>query len=132
MNTLSLFNSLFDDMAACNASTPLVDVLEKKDAYELQMELPGLTEKDIALEIKDRVLSISSKKEDEQNSKEKAKAEFQWLVHERRTYDFDRRFTLPQDIDEDKVSAAFKNGILTVTIPRKALPQPKRIAIKVA
>ena len=58
-----------------------------------------------------------------------AKNKQKWLIKERRTSSFTRRFTLPDDIDAEKVAASFKNGVLNVVIPRKALSAPKRIAI---
>lgn len=60
------------------------------------------------------------------------KEEGKWLVKERSYQKFSRSFTLPEDVEAEKVSAEVKNGVLTVTMPRKALPEPKRIAIKSA
>ncbi len=143
MNELSLFNSLFDDgdigffpAVAKNYSfgVPQVDVKETKDAYALEMDLPGRTEKDVDVDLKDSVLTIASHTEEtkEEKSKDKKDGEAQWLIHERRTSSFCRRFTLPQDIDSEKVTASFKNGVLSVMIPRKPLSEAKKIAISVA
>ena len=140
MNALSLFNSLFDDLDYCtpsfvrtaSVSNPKVDVTEKKDAYDLEMELPGMTDKDVDIELKDGVLTIASKKNEEHEKASDKKDEVQWLIKERRSFEFARRFTLPQDIDEEAVRAEFKNGVLSVKIPRKALPSPKKIAITAA
>ncbi|AEE17670.1 Hsp20/alpha crystallin family protein [Treponema brennaborense] len=104
---------------------PKVDVRETKDAYVLDMDLPGITEKDVEINLKDRVLSISSVKEE----KKEEKKEGEWLIKERRSAAFSRRFTLPQDIDAEKVTAEFKNGVLTIDIPRKPETQAKTIAI---
>ncbi|HBG35792.1 MAG TPA: molecular chaperone Hsp20, partial [Treponema sp.] len=52
-----------------------------------------------------------------------------WLIRERKTYSFTRRFTLPKDIDENAVSAQFKNGLLTITVNRKEEAQAKTIKI---
>ena len=142
MNELSLFNSLFDDgdlgffpaiAKNCSFGVPQVDVKETKDAYTLEMDLPGRTEKDVDVDLKDNVLTIASHTEEtkEEKSKDKKDAE-QWLIHERRTSSFCRRFSLPKDIDAEAVSANFKNGVLSVNIPRKALSAPKKIAISVA
>ncbi len=143
MNELSLFNSLFDDgdfgffpAVAKNYSfgVPQVDVKETKDAYALEMDLPGRTENDVDVDLKDNVLTIASHTEEtkEEKSKDKKEGEVQWLIHERRSSGFCRRFSLPQDIDSEKVSANFKNGVLSVNIPRKALTEPKKISISVA
>ena len=91
------------------------------------MDLPGFTEKDVELSLKDKVLSISSKKEE----KKEEKHESEWLIRERKICSFSRKFTLPQDIDAEKVTAEFKNGVLTVDIPRRPEPESKQISIKV-
>lgn len=145
MNELSLLNSLFGSdsygfafpelAASCTSpvtgSMPKVDVKENKDAYVLDMDLPGKTEKDVELELKDNVLTISGHKQDsaEENASEKSP----YLLRERRTSGFTRQFTLPEDINEDAVNACFKNGVLTVTIGRKTIaPTAKKIAITAA
>ena len=140
MNELALFNSFFihalnDTMSDFNFGTsfsvPKVDVKETKDAYMLEMDLPGMTEKDVNVELDHNVLTISShheEKKEEQNKNAK-KDESKWLIRERRVSEFSRRFTLPDDVNGEQVAASFKNGVLTVAIPRKALSAPKRIAI---
>lgn len=136
MNELSLFNSLFngafdnqmqDFGFGTGMSVPKVDVTQNDDSYKLEMDLPGRTEKDVNLELDHNVLTISSVKEEVKETDEKNKQK--WLIKERRTSSFTRRFTLPDDIDAEKVAATFKNGVLNVVIPRKALAAPKRIAI---
>lgn len=145
MNTLSFFNPRFTsdlfDVIDRNFSdlgysypektmVPKVDVRETKDKYVLEMELPGCTENDVAIDLKDRVLSISSKKEE--NAKEEKKdnkEETSWLIKERVSSKFARNFTLPEDIDSENVSANFKNGLLTIDIPRKAETKARRIEI---
>lgn len=143
MNSLAFFNprftsDLFDvidrnlgDLVPSQASTPVVtprvDVRETPEAYILDMDLPGFTEKDVEINLKDRVLSISSKLQEKQEEKK----EGDWLIKERRSSCFSRRFTLPQDIDAEKVTAEFKHGVLSVDIPRKPEPQAKQIAISV-
>ncbi len=142
MNALSFFNPRFtsdlfdvidrnfpDYVPAVTTGTltasPRVDVRETKDRYVLDMDLPGFSEKDIDISLKDRVLSISSKKEE----KKEEKKEGDWLIRERKACAFSRRFTLPDDIDEENVGAEFKLGVLTIDIPRKPEPQSKTIAI---
>lgn len=140
MNELSLFNSLFDNAFDCGmpdltwktARLPKVDVKENKDSYSLQMDLPGATEKDVDIEIDHGVMTISSVKTAEKEEKNEKKEEGKWLIRERVQSQFARRFTLPDDVDETKVTASFKNGVLNVTMARKALPEPKKIAIEVA
>ncbi len=150
MNTLSFFNPRFTsdlfDVIDRNfndygygengkSAMPRVDVSEKKDSYVLEMELPGYTENDVELDLKDRVLTISSKLKDAKKAEKEEKkeaAESVYLIKERRNTTFSRSFTMPEDIDHEKVTASFKNGLLTVVIPRKAEAQTKRIMISVA
>ena len=133
MNELSLFNSLFDN--ALTDTMPKVDVKQDKNAYTMQMDLPGMTEKEVNVELDHNVLTISSHHEEnkeERNEKDAKKDEAKWLIRERRVTEFSRQFTLPDDVNGEQVAATFKNGVLTVSIPRKALAAPKRIAISAA
>ncbi|MBR4375264.1 MAG: Hsp20/alpha crystallin family protein [Treponema sp.] len=154
MNALSLFNDWLNNDYYGDTSrvfVPNVDVTETKDSYVLEMDLPGRAEKDVAIELNDRVLTIASAedkksetKENAENQAEKNQAEKneaeqneeaekpQFLLRERCRSSFSRSFTLPKDIDETGVGASFKNGVLTITIPRKAEAQPRRITINVA
>jgi HSP20 family protein len=141
MNTLSFFNprftsDLFDvfdrnfpEMGKTEkVVVPRVDVLETKDQYILDMELPGFSEKDVDISLKDRVLSITSKQKED---KKEEKQEGAWLIKERRVTSFSRSFTLPEDIDSEKVEARFANGLLSIDIPRRPETQARAIAIKV-
>lgn len=142
MNELSLFDSLFnntmdnvfDGYSYKTTMVPKVDVKETKDSYSLDMELPGRTENDVDIEIDRNTLTIASKKEEvkEENKKEKDGSKEKWLIKERRYSSFSRSFQLPEDVDSEGVKASFKNGILNIVMPRKALAAPKRIAIECA
>ena len=81
--------------------------------------------------LKDRVLAISSVKEAEAEEKKTDDGQ-EYLIRERRSSSFERRFTLPEDIDVEKVEANFKNGVLSITIPRRPEAQPRQIMIKSA
>lgn len=135
MNELSLLNTLFGNdsyglsfPSISTSSMPKVDVTETKDAYVLDMELPGRTEKDVSVDLSNKVLTISSVKEEKKESKENP----QYLIRERHCSEFQRRFTLPDDINDEEVNASFKNGILTVTVPRKEVKAARKIAITAA
>lgn len=139
MNTISLFDTLFGNdgfTLTGYTSNPQVDVMETKDSYILEMDLPGKTENDIELSLKEGILTIASlKKAEVKNvnadieSKEEAK---KWLIKERRNSDFRRTFRLPNDIDGEQVSAVFKNGVLTVSMKKRPEPSVKKIAITAA
>jgi len=143
MNELALFNDLFDGfeddgyMPSFNFkkafTTPKVDVKEEKDAYVLEMDLPGKSEKDVNIELHRNVLTISSEtksaKEEKKDEKMEEKKSGKYLVRERSYSKFSRSFTLPEDVDNEKLSAKFVNGVLSVTMPRKELAAPKMIPI---
>ena len=141
MNELSLFNSLFDDAMGLglpelcvskNYGMPSVDIKQTKENYELMMDLPGKTENDVDINLKENVLTISSRKE-EAKEKKNDKDEREWLVRERRSCSFTRSFTLPQDVKVQEISATFKNGVLTIVMPRdNAATESKKIAITAA
>ncbi|WP_407429173.1 Hsp20/alpha crystallin family protein [Treponema sp.] len=146
MNALSLFNDWLNNdyygTSGCygnSVSTPDVDVTENKDSYILDMDLPGRTENDVNLELNEGVLTIASSSEKnetkqiEDKSEEKKENEKpQFLLRERRRTSFRRSFTLPKDIDAEGVTAGFKNGVLTVRIPRKPESAPRKIQINIA
>ena len=149
MNDLTLFNDLFDgfgdDFAFQTLAlskvlpNPKVDVKEDKDAYTLEMDLPGKTEKDVDIELKNNVLTISSEAKSEKDEKKEEKEEkkeekegAKWLIKERSYSKFRRSFTLPNDVDCEKVSASVKNGVLVVKMPRHEVEKAKHIEIKSA
>ncbi len=147
MNELALFNNLFDGfeddgylMPSFNLRkafvAPKVDVKEDKDAYTLEMDLPGKTESDIKIELDRNILTISSinktEKEEKKEEKAEAKEACKYLIKERACTRFSRSFKLPDDVDSENLSAKVINGVLAVTMPRKTLAAPKRIAITAA
>ena len=136
MNELSFIDSLFNDMMGNTPSvmyttTPRVDVKEEDNAYTLEMELPGRSEKDVNIELDHDNLTIASKIEETKESKEDKKdKKAKYILKERRSSSFERRFTLPADVDAESIKANFKNGILTINMAKKAIAAPKRIAIE--
>ncbi len=107
--------------------TPAVDVREEDHRYVIEAELPGLSEKDVKLELKDGVLELSTVKKDEHEEKTK-----RWLRRERREFAFRRAFTLPEDADGEKIEARFKDGLLTIDLPKKPEAAPRSIPVRVA
>ena len=106
---------------------PAVDVAEKDKAYEITAELPGMNESDVEVKFVDGVLTIKGEKREEKEEKKK-----DYYVSERRYGSFQRTFRVPDGVDGDKIEANFKNGVLTVTLPKTAEAQKseKKIAIK--
>ena len=121
-----LLDNFFDDVPVWNTRTPAVDVKEEETRYLMEVELPGLTEKDIELKVEDNILTLSSKKEESKEEKKNG-----YLLRERRSAEFCRTFVLPQDADRAELKAEFKNGLLVVDIPKKPEAQPRKIDVKV-
>lgn len=143
MNELSFLDSLFNDvMDAANKSSvyyhtsafaPRVDVKEEENSYTLEMELPGRCENDVSIELDHDNLTIASKVEETKEDKKEKKNGPKYILKERHCAgSFSRRFTLPNDVDSEAISATFKNGILTINMQKKAIAAPKRIAIDIA
>ena len=132
MNDLSLLDTFFGNAPAFYGNSanrlPCVDVIETKDTYEFSMELPGRCEKDVEISLKEDVLTIASIKGEEENKK----TDGNYLIKERKFNEFKRTFSLPKDIDTEKVSACFKHGILSISIGKKPQAAEKKIAIKIA
>lgn len=122
-----LFENVFSNAPTLESSqTPVVDVREEKNKYILEAELPGMSEKDVDVHVEDNMLTIKSSKEESNEERD----EEGYLVRERRSRSFSRSFVLPQDVDRDKVDARFRNGLLTLTMPKTAESKARQIQIK--
>jgi len=99
---------------------PRVDTAETDAAYEVTAELPGVDEKDIKLSLENNVLSIAGEKKAEREEKKK-----DYVVSERSYGSFKRAFTLPENVDPEKIAAKFEKGVLKVTLP-KTTPSPAK------
>ncbi len=106
---------------------PAVDVAESDKAYEITAELPGLDEKNIEVKLANGVLSINGEKREEKEEKEK-----DYYRRERSFGSFERSFQVPDDVEQDKIEASFKNGVLSLTLPKSAAAQKqaKKIEVK--
>lgn len=119
---------MFDDALSTTGTsrwTPAVDIREDDRAIFLDFELPGLKPDDVELNVENGVLSVSGQK----RAIRKEGEEGRWHMVERTYGSFFRSFQLPKGVDESKIQANFDSGVLTVGIPKAALPQPRRIAI---
>jgi len=106
---------------------PSVDIDETKDEYQVIAELPGLTEKDVKIMLKDKHLVISGEKKVEAE-----KNENDYHFSERCYGKFERAFVLPTEVVADKVEAKVKDGILKIILPKSEKVKPTEIAIKAA
>jgi len=105
---------------------PLTDIVEDDDKYILRMDLPGVDKKDVKISYVNGELQISGERKQEKESKD---ATFHRI--ERAYGKYFRSFSLPEKILEDKIEAEFKNGSLTITIPKAEEAKPKEIEVKV-
>jgi HSP20 family protein len=129
-NTIdSIFNKFFEgeEESSVYRFDPAMDVEETGKEFKLTAELPGMDKKDVNISIKDDVLTISGEKKEE-----KKKEESDYYRSERVFGKFQRSFRLPEIVEEDKIEAEFKNGILNVTIPKskETVTKEKQIEIK--
>ena len=118
---------LFDDTFARdgNTFTPAVDIKENENEIRLELELAGMKPEDVEIIAENGVLTVRGEKRAERKEGD----ETRYQVIERTYGTFMRTFQLPQGVDEDQIKADFDNGVLTLHIPKAALPQPKRIEI---
>lgn len=123
----SLFEHVPFGRTETAANVPAVDIEEKDNAYEITAEMPGMDEKDVEVTLANGGLLIKGEKKAEKEEKKK-----NYYLSERSYGSFERYFGLPEDVDADKIGAAFKNGVLTVTLPKTAQAKQaeKKISIK--
>src|SRR5262249_59273404 len=105
------------------------DGVEKGGVCEITAELPGMDEKDIDVKFSDGTLTIKGEKQGEREEKKK-----DFYLSERRYGSFQRSFAVPAGVDADRIAANFKNGVLTVTLPKtpRAQTSEKRIPVRQA
>jgi len=120
-------NDMFDwtnrNFSNTNTTLPSVNVKEDTEAYTVEMAAPGFEKEDFKVELNNNVLTISSEKRIENESKEDehfTKREFSYQS-------FCRSFSLPHTVESDKITAKYEKGILNVSIPKKEEAKPKPI-----
>ncbi len=120
---------LFDDTFSSRGGTswqPAVDIHETSREIRLDVELPGIREEDVDVEVENGMLSIRGQKSAERKEEDE---EGRYHLVERTYGSFFRSFQLPQGVDEKQIHADFDKGVLHISIPKAALPQPRRIQI---
>ena len=105
---------------------PTVDIEENRDNFTIKAELPGVKKEDVSVSLEDSVLTIRGQKKYEKEEKDKK----HHLV-ECSYGSFVRSFTLPANIKSDKIDANYKDGILSLTVPKAEESKPKQIEVKV-
>jgi HSP20 family protein len=110
------WNEWFDNnsVLARTMNVPAVNITEKKDKYEVSLAVPGMKKDDFKIDIDGNMLSISSEKEEKKEEKDK--------LFTRKEYNyssFSRSFTLPNEINSEKIEAKYEDGVLKISLPRK-------------
>lgn len=125
---LSPFRSdFFTPLTTAGLLKPQVDIGATDKEYSITIEVPGVDEKDVKVEIANNTMTIRGEKKQEKEEKKK-----DYYRVERSYGSFQRVLSLPEDANQDDIKATFKNGVLTIKMPRKALPKSdvKQIEIK--
>ena len=104
---------------------PAADVYETPDELVVELEVPGYAEKELGIEVSDHLLTVKGEHKVTTEEKEKT-----FRLHERLENVFERRFELPVDVDTEKLTAVFKQGVLEVHAPKMARALPKKIPIR--
>jgi HSP20 family protein len=112
--------STFDDLR-----TPMMDVADLGNKYEMKVEMPGISKEKINIDVSPNAIEISAKHETTENDKNK-----NWLRRECSSMSFYRRAEFPAEIKSDQVEAEFKDGVLTLALP-KVEPKPEYKSTKV-
>ncbi len=120
------FHGFEDEEVRLVSWSPRVDISETDDEYIVRAEVPGVSKDDIKITIKDNILVISGEKKQEKETKKE-----NYHRIERVYGSFARSFSLPGTVKVDKVEAKFKDGVLTIKLPKVEEAKPKEIEIKV-
>ena len=128
------FNRLFDDPffrigrmdddSGLDTWNPAVDLYEKDDHFMITAELPGVDKNDVKIDLKDRLLTLSGERTYDNEVKEE-----NYYRRERSYGKFQRAFTLPADVDSDKIMAELKDGVLRIEVPKPEEKKAKQVTI---
>jgi len=124
-----LFESSFQgrgDNSSLTTWAPAVDIFETENELVLKADLPAVNEKDIDIRVENNMLTIRGERKFEQQVKED-----DYLRIERTYGSFSRSFGLPNTVNTESINAGYKNGVLTVTMPKRAESKPKQVKVNV-
>jgi HSP20 family protein len=113
---------------ALSGAVPTAEVSEKDSEFVVTLELPGIDQKNVDIDINGNLLTVKGEKREEREDEQK---ERQYHLSERRYGSFSRSFTIPETVAQDKITAAMKDGVLTLTLPKTeaATKPPRKIEI---
>lgn len=106
--------------------SPAVDIFETEDALTLRADLPDVKLEDIDVRVENQTLTVSGNRKFERDEKVKG-----YHRIERSYGEFVRSFAVPSSVETDKVSADYKNGVLTITLPKKEAARPRQVKVAV-
>ena len=119
------FEPRWDEFEAGGAWAPKLDVSETKDAYMVKAEIPGVDQKDLSVSLQNQILTIKGEKH-----KEKEEKDEKYHRVERSWGEFTRAIALPGAADTENVNATFKDGVLTITLPKTPAAKGTTIPVK--
>jgi HSP20 family protein len=122
-----LLRDLFDGEESVVTYSPRVDVVENKENFVVRAELPGLKKEDVKLTLENNVLTLSGEKRYEEK-----RDEDNFHLRESRYGKFERSFRLTDNIDRSNIAADYKDGVLTISLPKTKESQSKEINIKMS
>ena len=114
-----------DDDVAYSDFIPKVNINEKIDSFEITTDLPGMNQKDISVNIENRILTICGERKFE---RDESKDNFHRI--EKMYGKFCRSFKLPDTVKEEEIKAGYKNGVLSINLKKREAAAPKKIKIK--
>lgn len=106
--------------------SPAVDIAETEDALTVKADLPDVNIEDIDIRVENNTLTLSGHRKFEKDQTIKG-----WHRIERSYGDFVRSFSVPNSVDTEKVSAEFRNGVLTIALPKKEAAKPRQVKVSV-
>jgi HSP20 family protein len=121
------FSRLLTEPQTNRPWSPTVDIYETEDELVLKADLPDVELKDIDVRVENNTLTISGERKFQQRDSNKG-----YHRIERSYGNFSRSFAVPNTFDTEKIGAAFKNGVLTVTLAKKEAAKPRQIKVEVA
>jgi len=124
-HALGLHTQQSNARATTTAWAPALDISERKDAYLVMAELPGIEPDDLQITMEDGLLTIQGERQFAQESSEQ-----QFHRVERRYGAFRRAITLPAQVQADQIEASFDNGVLEIVVPKAEEAKPKRIQVR--
>lgn len=129
-DAFGLAEALFENpygRSAAGPWAPRVDVTETPEEVRLELDLPGVEAKAVEIDVSDSVLTVKGERKDTREVSREGSRRVERVFGR-----FERSFTLPRTVDQSKIEASYRDGVLTLTIPRREETKPRRIEVAVA